>query len=78
MSSRAARAGMPLGDAMAVVRARHREFPRAEFVYHEGDPLSRDLVLNLPGLRLRFDAHTQLLAVCGCLVGSAGGLGGCF
>ncbi len=55
---------MSLGDTLALLRAAHRDFPRAELVYHEDDPLAHDIVVSIPGIRLRFDPTFQLLTVC--------------
>ncbi|KAJ3281464.1 hypothetical protein HK104_011459 [Borealophlyctis nickersoniae] len=57
------RLGAAVGDVIKVLQDREPEIPKVEFMFSDMEPLSVDLVLNLPrnGVCLRFDPRSQRL-----------------
>ncbi|KAK9702919.1 hypothetical protein K7432_011010 [Basidiobolus ranarum] len=55
--------GMPIGDAIQILKADSGQIPKVEFKYYDERPLEQDLVLNLVenGICLRFDPSSQRL-----------------
>ncbi|XP_071957563.1 phagosome assembly factor 1-like [Antedon mediterranea] len=57
--------GMPLMQAITILRRQCRIVKEVNVLYCDQDPLSLDLVLNLPqdGIKLRFDSRVQRLKI---------------